>query len=111
MFDRVAANTVASSYTTGKQMLSRKEFSNTTPATREESLQLNLLDERNLARYFKEVDSALNGSMPASDLVLVGKPPKVLSKYMNSTNPIRIPQNVIKKPPFLKMKVRRGSTG
>ena len=97
VFDRVAADTAATGYTTGKQMLSRKEFSDITPATREESLQLNLLDERNLARYFKEVDSALNGSMPTGELVLVGKPPKVLSEYMNSTNPIRIPQKIIKK--------------
>lgn len=97
VFDRVAADTAATGYTTGKQMLSRKEFSDITPATREESLQLNLLDERNLARYFKEVDSALNGSMPVGKLVLVGKPPRVLAEYMKSTNPIQIPQKIIKK--------------
>ena len=97
VFDRVATDTAATGYTTGKQMLSRKEFSDITPATREESLQLDLLDERNLARYFKEVDSTLDGSMPSGELVLVGKPPKVLSEYMNSTNPIRIPQKIIKK--------------
>lgn len=97
VFDRVAADTAATGYTTGKQMLSRKEFSDITPATREESLQLDLLDERNLARYFKEVDSTLDGSMPAGKLVLVGKPPKVLVEYMKSTNPIQIPQKIIKK--------------
>ena len=97
VFDRVAADTAATGYTTGKQMLSRKEFSDITPATREESLQLDLLDERNLARYFKEVDSALDGSMPVGKLVLVGKPPKVLVEYMKSTNPIQIPQKIIKK--------------
>ncbi len=97
VFDRVAADTAATGYTTGKQMLSRKEFSDITPATREESLQLNLLDERNLARYFKEVDSTLDGSMPVGKLVLVGKPPKVLVEYMKSTNPIQIPQKIIKK--------------
>lgn len=97
VFDRVAADTAATGYTTGKQMLSRKEFSSITPATREESLQLNLLDERNLARYFKEVDSTLNGSMPSGELVLVGKPPRVLVEYMKSTNPIQIPQKIIKK--------------
>ena len=95
VFDRVAADTAATGYTTGKQMLSRKEFSDITPATREESLQLDLLDERNLARYFKEVDSTLDGSMPIGKLVLVGKPPKVLVEYMKSTNPI--PQKIIKK--------------
>lgn len=97
VFDRVAADTAATGYTTGKQMLSRKEFSDITPATREESLQLDLLDERNLARYFKEVNSALDGSMPVGKLVLVGKPPKVLVEYMKSTNPIQIPQKIIKK--------------
>lgn len=111
VFDRVAADTAATGYTTGKQMLSRKEFSDITPATREESLQLNLLDERNLARYFKEVDSALNGSMPTGELVLVGKPPKVLSEYMNSTNPIRIPQNVIKKAALSKNESANGKHG
>ena len=97
VFDRVAADTAATGYTTGKQMLSRKEFSDITPATREESLQLDLLDERNLARYFKEVDSTLDGSMPSGELVLVGKPPRVLVEYMKSTNPIQIPQKIIKK--------------
>ena len=97
VFDRVAADTATSGYTTGKQMLSRKEFSDITPATRKESLQLDLLDERNLARSFKEVDSTLNGSMPSGKLVLVGKPPKVLVEYMKSTNPIQIPQKIIKK--------------
>ncbi len=97
VFDRVATDTAATGYTTGKQMLSRKEFSDITPATREESLQLNLLDERNLARYFKEVDSTLDGSMPSGELVLVGKPPRVLVEYMKSTNPIQIPQKIIKK--------------
>ena len=111
VFDRVAADTVATAYTTGKQMLSRKEFSNITPATRKESLQLNLLDERNLARYFKEVDLTLNGSMPSGELVLVGKPPKLLSEYMNSTNPIRIPQNVIKKAALSKNESANGKHG
>lgn len=111
VFDRVAADTAATAYTTGKQMLSRKEFSNITPATRKESLQLNLLDERNLARYFKEVDLTLNGSMPSGELVLVGKPPKVLVEYMNSTNPIRIPQNVIKKAALSKNESANGKHG
>ena len=106
VFDRVAADTAATGYTTGKQMLSRKEFSDITPATREESLQLNLLDERNLARYFKEVDSTLDGSMPVGKLVLVGKPPKVLVEYMKSTNPIQIPQKIIKKAALSKMKAQ-----
>ena len=97
VFDRVAADTATSGYTTGKQMLSRKEFPGITPATRKESLQLDLLDERNLARYFKEVDSTLNGSMPSGELVLVGNPPRVLVEYMKSTNPIQIPQKIIKK--------------
>lgn len=111
VFDRVATDTAATGYTTGKQMLSRKEFSDITPATREESLQLDLLDERNLARYFKEVDSTLNGSMPSGELVLVGKPPRVLVEYMNSTNPIRIPQNVIKKAALSKNESANGKHG
>ena len=110
VFDRVAAGTAATGYTTVKQMLSRKEFSDITPATREESLQLDLLDERNLARYFKEVDSTLNESMPSDELVLVGKPPKVLVEYMKSTNPIQIPQKIIKKLRFQKMKAQTVST-
>ncbi len=101
VFDRVAADTAATGYTTGKQMLSRKEFSDITPATREESLQLDLLDEKPRA-LFQEVDSTLDGSMPVGKLVLVGKPPKVLVEYMKSTNPIQIPQKIIKKLLFQK---------
>ena len=84
---------------TGKPMLSQKDLSGVKPANREESRRLDMLDERNIARYLTEIDAVLAGDMKAGELVMVGRPPKVLAKYMNSNNTIMMPQKAVKKPP------------
>ena len=76
VFDRVAADTAATGYTTGKQMLSRKEFSDITPATREESLQLDLLTRETSRAISRRWTLPLMEACPSASWCLSASHPK-----------------------------------
>ncbi|MBQ7715627.1 MAG: hypothetical protein IJT70_07145 [Clostridia bacterium] len=67
------------------------------PATREESKELELDDPRNVLRIQNEVNEVLDGTMPANKLVMYGKPSEILAKYLRSRNILYMPQTAIKK--------------
>lgn len=75
---------------------------NTAPASRQESLQISATDPRNVARYQNEIDSVLNGTAGSDQMVLLGKPSTVLAQYMESENPLYMPQKSVKKAVFPK---------
>nr|DAF66943.1 MAG TPA: hypothetical protein [Caudoviricetes sp.] len=74
----------------------------TAPASRQESLQISATDPRNVARYQNEIDSVLNGTAGSEQMVLLGKPSTVLAQYMESENPLYMPQKSVKKAVFPK---------
>ena len=69
----------------------------TVAATREESKKLSITDPKNIVRYLNEVNAALAETMKSGDLVLIGMPNGVLSKYLQSSDRIYIPQNIVRK--------------
>lgn len=75
---------------------------NIAPASRQESLQISATDPRNVARYQNEIDSVLNGTAGSDQMVLLGKPSTVLAQYMESENPLYMPQKSLKKAVFPK---------
>ena len=75
---------------------------NIAPASRQESLQISATDPRNVARYQNEIDSVLNGTAGSDQMVLLGKPSTVLAQYMESENPLYMPQKSVKKAVFPK---------
>ncbi len=75
---------------------------NTAPASRQESLQISATDPRNVARYQNEIDSVLNGTAGSDQMVLLGKPSAILARYMESENPLYMPQKSVKKAVFPK---------
>ena len=66
-------------------------------ASREESEYLDLLDERNIARYNSEVQQVLDGTMPSGKTVLIGSTPRILVQHGAADGPMMIPQSAIKK--------------
>ena len=66
-------------------------------ATRAESLYLSITDPKNIARYLQEVESVLDDTMQKNQMVLVGKSPELLRKYLKSEKPLYIVQKGIKK--------------
>ena len=62
-------------------------------ATRDESLSIEMTDERNIARYQAEINDVLNGTFPSWQEILVGKPPKILSQQMDSDAPLYMAQS------------------
>ena len=79
-------------------------------ASNAESLNLDILDPRNLSRYTSQVTAAIDGEMPANRMVLIGKPPAIIQKYMQSEKALYIPQASIKKAVFDKS-VKGGKHG
>ncbi len=75
---------------------------NIAPASRQESLQISATDPRNVARYQNEIDSVLNGTAGSDQMVLLGKPSTILAQYMESENPLYMPQKSVKKAVFPK---------
>lgn len=65
--------------------------------SREEAKTLDMLDQRNLQRYYGEVRSAIEHTMPSGQMVLVGKTPELLVKYGATDGPLYLPQTAIKK--------------
>lgn len=51
------------------------------PATREESIELDLTDERNMARYRNEIDAVFTGELNPGTNVLIGKPSELLKTF------------------------------
>ena len=74
------------------------------PATQKESLQMDATDPRNVARYRAEVAAALDGTLPATKFILLGKPSAILQKYMNSSNALYMPQKAARKGALLRDK-------
>ena len=98
----MAKETEGMNLTSGKARFSIQELSDVTPATRQESLQLEMTDERNLARLSNEITQALNGEMKSGQLVLFGKAPETLAEHMKSDKPLYMPQSVVQKIVFSK---------
>ena len=67
------------------------------PATAAESKTLHITDPRNVARYRNEITDAIDGTMPAVKMVLIGKPSEILEKHMGSANSIYMPQTIARK--------------
>lgn len=74
-----------------------RETINIKAATEQESLALAATDPRNVARLQNDVSAVLNNTFPSWRKVLLGKPSKVLAKYMKSDKPLYLPQSAIKK--------------
>jgi len=75
----------------------KRDFSNVTPATRQESMDLDATDDRNVARYQNEVTQVLDGTMRSNQLVLLGRPSDILKKYLGSDKALYMPQSAVKK--------------
>lgn len=76
--------------------MKKKNNKKVRPATRKESMKLDITDERNIARYHKEIDGVFNGSLFIRKKVLLGKPPKILTKY-GIEKPLYCSQKVVRK--------------
>lgn len=74
----------------------------TAPASRQESLQISATDPRNVARYQSEISQVLDGTMKSNQMVFLGKPSAILARYMESENPLYMPQKSVKKAVFPK---------
>ena len=73
-------------------------YKNITPASRKDALHLNMLDERNIARYRREIDGVFDGSLPTGSDVIIGMPSDVLKEYGEvSDRVIRISQRIARK--------------
>ena len=72
-------------------------YKNIVPATREESKELNMLDDRNIARYRNEIDGVFNGEMKEGTMVLIGKPSEILLQHGVVNKPLFITQRVARK--------------
>lgn len=66
-------------------------------ASREESVELDLLDDRNIARYENEVQRALDRTMPTGEKILMGKTPKILVEYGAADAPMYMAQTAARK--------------
>ena len=77
--------------------MNEMDLSDVSMATENESKSLDATDKRNLARYYNDLKAANGGTLASNKMVLVGKPSEILEKYLNSSNPIYIPQKIIKK--------------
>ncbi len=76
--------------------MKKKNNKKVRPATRKESIKLDITDERNIARYHKEIDGVFNGSLYIRKNVLLGSPPEVLKKF-GIVKPLYCSQRVIRK--------------
>lgn len=73
-------------------------YKNITPASRKDALHLNMLDERNIARYRREIDGVFDGSLPTGSDVIIGMPSDVLKEYGEvSDRVIRMSQRIARK--------------
>ena len=77
--------------------MSRDVLEGVKESSRKESKSLDMLDVKNLARYYKEVYSAFNKTMPSGQMLLIGKTPDLLVKYGAAAGPLYLPQTAIKK--------------
>lgn len=68
-----------------------------TPASRKDAEKLNMLDERNIARYRKEIDGVFDGSLPIGSDVIIGMPSEVLIEHGVSNRLIHMTQNIVRK--------------
>lgn len=75
----------------------RNDLSGVKAASRQDSLTMDAVDDRNVARYKQEISSVLDGTMKSNQLVLLGKPSAILQKYLKSGNPLYMPQSAVKK--------------
>lgn len=80
-----------------KKNRSAHYYKNIIPATREESKKLNMLDDRNIARYRNEIDGAFNGEMKEGTMILIGKPSEILLQHGVVNKPLFITQSVARK--------------
>ena len=67
------------------------------PATREESKTLNMLDDRNIARYRNEIDSVFQGTFSSGKEILIGTTSDVLKKSGIDSNCIYMSQSIARK--------------
>ena len=81
----------------GKAKYTSDELTAFTPATQQESMQMDATTPQNLRRYQSEITAALNGEMDADRMVVLGRPSQILGRYMNPDNPLMLAQNVVKK--------------
>lgn len=75
----------------------RRRADRNNPASRAESLNMDMSDPRNVSRIENEVTKVLDGTMPSNQLVLIGRPSTILSEYLGSERPLYMPQSAIKK--------------
>lgn len=68
-----------------------------TPASRKDAEKLNMLDDRNIARYRKEIDGVFDGSLPIGSDVIIGMPSEVLLEHGVSNRLIHMTQNIVRK--------------
>lgn len=71
-------------------------------ATRRESMAMDATSPENVARYQSEISQVLDGTMKSDQMVLLGKPSTILAQYMESENPLYMPQKSVKKAVFPK---------
>lgn len=72
-------------------------YSKFTPNSREEAKHTNMLDNRNIARYRKEIDGVFDGTLPTGRDVMIGMPSELLMKYGVSNRPIHMTQRIARK--------------
>lgn len=71
-------------------------------ATRRESMAMDATSPENVARYQSEISQVLDGTMKSNQMVFLGKPSAILARYMESENPLYMPQKSVKKAVFPK---------
>ena len=71
-------------------------------ATRRESMAMDATSPENVARYQSEISQVLDGTMKSNQMVFLGKPSAILAQYMESENPLYMPQKSVKKAVFPK---------
>lgn len=71
-------------------------------ATRRESMAMDATSPENVARYQSEICQVLDGTMKSNQMVFLGKPSAILAQYMESENPLYMPQKSVKKAVFPK---------
>lgn len=99
---------------TGVKYQHREEIQNaleSNPATREDCKYLDMLDSRNLSRFYIEVKSMLAPKTKAWRRALIGKPSDLLAKHMKSVNLVYIGQKAIIKTVYSKNENSGGKHG
>jgi len=72
-------------------------YSNIVPASRKDAEHLNMLDERNIARYRNEIDGVFDGTLDSGKDVIIGMPSDILLDNDVSNRLIHIKQSIVRK--------------